>query len=55
MPALIVSTVISSGLGFSRKRLTLPSASVSTSPYAVGFGNRRQHDRGLGAPLAMQP
>ena len=37
MPALIVLQVISSALGFSRNRRTLPSASASTSPYAVGF------------------
>ena len=55
MPALIVSQVISSGFGFSRKRLDV----------AVGVGldeavggrvlDRRQHDRRLGLPLAVEP
>ena len=49
MPALIVSQRIWSGSGFSTNSRTLPSASVSTRPYADGIVDRRQDDRGLGA------
>ena len=54
MPALIVSQVISSGLGFSRKRRT-PSVRFGLDQ-AVGGGvvDRRQHDRGLRLALAVQ-
>ena len=54
MPALIVSQVISSGFGFSRKRR---DAAVGLGlDQAVGrrIVDRRQHDRRLGLALAMQ-
>ena len=54
MPALIVSQVISSAFGFSRKRRTLPCASVSTRPYARRVVDRREHDRRLRLALAVQ-
>ena len=54
MPALIVSQVISSGFGFSRNRVTLPSASVSTSPYARGFSTGVRTIVALRLALAVQ-
>ena len=55
MPALIVLQVISSSPGFSRKRRTLPSRVGLDQAVGARILDRRQHDRRLGLPLAVQP
>ena len=54
MPALIVSQVISSAFGFSRKRRTLPCGVGLDQAVRRRIVDRRQYDRRLGLALAVQ-
>ncbi len=54
MPALIVSHVISSGFGFSRKRRMFAVGVGFDQPVRAGILDRRQHDGRPGLPLAVQ-
>ena len=54
MPALIVSQVISSAFGFSRKRWMLPLRVGLDQPVGARVLDRRQHDGRLRLALAVQ-
>ena len=54
MPALIVSQVISSGFGFSRKRRDVALGVGLDQAVGRRVVDRRQHDRGLRLALAVQ-